>query len=190
MPFNFAPTEVMTLGSVRQMRVGDYYTQPPVNFFNPPRTTPSFPQNLMRQTIAGLGRAGGFALGDVPVNIPTGIPKGMPSGIPTSIPSGIYAGPAQQFPAQPGAATVSNPNVLPVSVAAAPAAAPRVFSPAEKAVWGTLATASFVASLYHGYRRNNSLGWGLWWGLMGSVFPIVTPTVAVAQGFAKRKGHR
>jgi hypothetical protein len=178
----------MTLGSVRSMRVGDYYTQPPVDFLNPPRTTPSFPQNLARQTLNGLGRLGGFAFGDVPVNIPTGMPVGIPQGIPTSIPSGIYSGPAQQFPAQPGTTTVAAPNTMAVAAPAAPTHP--ALSPATRAVWGTLATASFVASTYHGYKRNNSLGWALWWGLMGSVFPIVTPTIAVAQGFAVRKGHR
>ena len=58
---------------------------------------------------------------------------------------------------------------------------------ATKTIWGLLAAASFGASVYHGYRRNNSLGWGLWWGLMGGLFPVVTPAIALAQGFGKRK---
>lgn len=48
-------------------------------------------------------------------------------------------------------------------------------------------TASMAASAYHGYKRNNSIGWALWWGLMGAMFPIITPTIALAQGFGKRK---
>lgn len=56
-------------------------------------------------------------------------------------------------------------------------------------IWGALATVSFGASLYHGYRRNNSLGWALVWGLAGVLFPILTPTIAVAQGFGKRRGR-
>lgn len=55
-------------------------------------------------------------------------------------------------------------------------------------VWGILAAASMAASAYHGYRRNQSVGWALWWALMGTAFPIITPTIAVAQGFGKRKG--
>lgn len=47
--------------------------------------------------------------------------------------------------------------------------------------------ASMAASVYHGYRRNQSIGWALWWGLMGSMFPVVTPAIAVAQGFGDRK---
>lgn len=47
--------------------------------------------------------------------------------------------------------------------------------------------ASTVASTYHGYKRNDSIGWALWWGLMGSMFPVVTPTIAYAQGFGEKK---
>jgi hypothetical protein len=54
-------------------------------------------------------------------------------------------------------------------------------------IWAVAATASFAASIYHGYKRNDSLGWGLWWGLMGAIFPVVTPVVGIAQGFGKRK---
>jgi len=61
-----------------------------------------------------------------------------------------------------------------------------------KAAWptigGVLALTSAAASAYHGYRRNQSIGWGVWWFLMGSIFPVVTPVFAVAQGFGKRKG--
>ena len=53
--------------------------------------------------------------------------------------------------------------------------------------WYTISTVSMAASAYHGYRRNNSLGWALWWGFMGSLFPIFTPVIAVAQGYGKRK---
>lgn len=56
-----------------------------------------------------------------------------------------------------------------------------------KTAWAIAAAASMAASAYHGYKRNDSLGWALWWGLMGSLFPVVTPTIAVAQGFAKRR---
>lgn len=54
-------------------------------------------------------------------------------------------------------------------------------------IWGVLSTASMAASAYHGYKRNQSLGWAAWWAFMGLVFPVVTPTIAVAQGFGKRK---
>ena len=58
----------------------------------------------------------------------------------------------------------------------------------KKNVIGALSIASAVVSGIHGYRRNQSIGWGLWWFIAGSIFPVVTPTIAIAQGFSKRKG--
>lgn len=54
-------------------------------------------------------------------------------------------------------------------------------------VWWLLSTASMAASAYHGYKRNDSVGWAVGWGLLGGIFPIITPTIAVAQGFGKPK---
>jgi hypothetical protein len=48
-----------------------------------------------------------------------------------------------------------------------------------------LSTAGMAAGAYHGYKRNRSVGWALVWGLLGGAFPIITPVVAVAQGYAK-----
>lgn len=54
-------------------------------------------------------------------------------------------------------------------------------------VWSAVSTASMAASAYHGYKRNDSVGWAIWWGLMGAMFPVITPAIGVAQGFGKRK---
>lgn len=54
-------------------------------------------------------------------------------------------------------------------------------------VWALLSTVSAALSGYHGYKRNNSLGYGLLWFALGGLFPIVVPTIGFAQGFAKRK---
>lgn len=54
-------------------------------------------------------------------------------------------------------------------------------------VYTLLRTASFAASTYHGYKRNKSIGWAIWWGAMGALFPVVTPVIALAQGFGKAK---
>lgn len=49
-----------------------------------------------------------------------------------------------------------------------------------------LSLGSAAASTYHGYKRNRgSVGWAVVWGLLGGAFPIITPAVAVAQGFGK-----
>ena len=53
--------------------------------------------------------------------------------------------------------------------------------------WAALSTASMGVSAYHGYRRTQSIGWALGWAALGAMFPIITPTIAVAQGFGKRK---
>lgn len=46
--------------------------------------------------------------------------------------------------------------------------------------------ASVGLSAFHGYRRHNgSVGAAIGWGLLGGLFPIVTPAVAFAQGFGK-----
>lgn len=46
--------------------------------------------------------------------------------------------------------------------------------------------ASVAASAYHGYKRNRSVGWAVAWGLLGGLFPIITPAIAVGQGFGRR----
>jgi hypothetical protein len=44
-----------------------------------------------------------------------------------------------------------------------------------------------VAGAYHGYKRNDSVGWGIGWALLGGLFwPIVLP-ISYAQGFGERK---
>jgi hypothetical protein len=56
-------------------------------------------------------------------------------------------------------------------------------------IWGVLATISMAASAYHGYKRNDSIGWAIGWAICGSLFPVITPVIAVAQGFGKPKGR-
>jgi hypothetical protein len=56
--------------------------------------------------------------------------------------------------------------------------------------YGLLSTVSMVASAYHGYKRNDvpggsPIGWALGWGALGSLFPVITPVVAIAQGYAE-----
>lgn len=61
--------------------------------------------------------------------------------------------------------------------------------------WSLVHAASVGASGYHGYKRNRSVGWALIWGLAGGIAPVLTPAIAIAQGFgkpkrAKRRGKR
>ena len=54
-------------------------------------------------------------------------------------------------------------------------------------VYAAAAIASSGASFYHGLKRNDSIGWGLWWGFMGSAFPVITPLYALYEGFGVPK---
>lgn len=92
------------------------------------------------------------------------------------------ADPAQPAPTQPSGFTPSMQNTLATKTWAQ-------MTDAEKtkvAIWGVLSTASAAASAYHGYKRNNSVGWAIWWGLMGGMFPVITPAIGLAQGWSKR----
>lgn len=48
-----------------------------------------------------------------------------------------------------------------------------------------LSVVSSAVSAYHGYKRNQSVGWAIGWALLGGMFPIITPVVALAQGYGK-----
>lgn len=52
--------------------------------------------------------------------------------------------------------------------------------------WG-LTLGGSAAGAYHGYKRNNSIGWALVWSFMGGLLPVITLSVAAAQGFGKRE---
>jgi hypothetical protein len=60
-------------------------------------------------------------------------------------------------------------------------------SSALTTTWAVLSAASAGASAYHGYKRNDSVGWAVVWGLLGGAFPVITPAIALAQGFGQPK---
>lgn len=55
----------------------------------------------------------------------------------------------------------------------------------ENPIGTALASGSMALCTYHGYKRNNSIGWAIGWGIVGGMFPIMAPVIAVAQGFAE-----
>jgi hypothetical protein len=62
--------------------------------------------------------------------------------------------------------------------------------PMSTKIYGFLSLLSGAAMAYHGVKRNHgSIGWGIWWGFAGALFPIFVPILSVAQkpGFAKPK---
>ena len=52
--------------------------------------------------------------------------------------------------------------------------------------WKALSMAGGAIGAYHGYKRNDSVGWAIGWGLFGTMFPIIVIPVAFAQGIDKR----
>lgn len=52
---------------------------------------------------------------------------------------------------------------------------------------GLIRNVSMLAMVYHGYKRNDSVLWAVLWGGLASFFPLITPAVAVAQGFGQPK---
>jgi hypothetical protein len=53
-------------------------------------------------------------------------------------------------------------------------------------LFGFLSLLVAAANGFHGVRRNHgSVGWGVWWFVMGGMFPVLTSIVAVGQGYAK-----
>jgi len=58
-------------------------------------------------------------------------------------------------------------------------------SSTEKQIWAVASAASAAAGAFHGYRRNQSIAWALVWAVLGGMFPVVVPAIALAQGFGK-----
>lgn len=50
--------------------------------------------------------------------------------------------------------------------------------------------AAMGALAYHGYRRSNSWGWALAWGIGGGIVWPIALAVAIAQGFGKSASMR
>lgn len=40
---------------------------------------------------------------------------------------------------------------------------------------------------YHGYMRNDSVGWAVVWALLGGIAPVIVIPVAIAQGIGDRR---
>ena len=58
--------------------------------------------------------------------------------------------------------------------------------PSENNLGRLLSMAGAGLGAYHGYRRNESIGWAIGWAVAGSWFPVITTGVALAQGFGEK----
>ena len=54
-----------------------------------------------------------------------------------------------------------------------------------KYVIAAVSTISGGTAAYHGYKRNQSVGWAVLWFICGAALPVVTQAVAIAQGYGK-----
>lgn len=66
-------------------------------------------------------------------------------------------------------------------------------NPARKALmvaYGIAGIAGAAIGAYHGYKRNDSVGWAVAWSFLGSLFPVIVIPVAYAQGIGERKRGR
>lgn len=123
------------------------------------------------------------------VRLPQAAPEINPYPIARGVTSRMV--PFEELDAYAQAASAGPPFVLPP----APAATNPVLSglrgaqPAAVSWLGAAAVlGSVTASAFHGYRRSGgSAGAAIGWGLLGLVFPLITPAVALAQGFGQRK---
>lgn len=102
--------------------------------------------------------------------------------------------PGYYQPAPTGFAQVAN-MATPWISPAGQVVMPRQIAPAGQAsnstalmtpTVGVLVLLSTGFSAYHGYKRNHeNVPYGALWGFFGALFPIITPIVAVVQGYAK-----
>jgi hypothetical protein len=56
-----------------------------------------------------------------------------------------------------------------------------------KLIWATAGLAGTAIGAYHGYKRNDSVGWAIVWALLGGLAPIIVIPVAFAQGIGDPK---
>jgi len=57
-------------------------------------------------------------------------------------------------------------------------------------VYKILSIVGATTGAYHGYRRNDSVGWAIGWFLLGGAFPFITIPVSLAEGYAKPHSKR
>jgi hypothetical protein len=107
---------------------------------------------------------------------------------PTRFHGGIWTRPYSQSPVAPTPYSVLKPDdFAPAAYARYPFRGVGALDPTAAAIWKLASAVSMAASAFHGYKRNQSIGWALAWGAMGALFPVITPTIALAQGFGEKK---
>lgn len=170
---HMAETEIMTLGRVR---LGAFEPMLRSTWMEPRRITPQQPQNLLRVVaLSGLGNTARLisGLGQVGESV---IDPAMTSGSGATIIDPRPGDPVASLPWQPKWPWQKDAPVA-VQIGTVLAAA-------------SLSVVSAAVAGYHGYRRDRSAMAGVGWAFVGALFPVVTPIVAFAQGYARPRGRR
>lgn len=110
-----------------------------------------------------------------------------PDGFQVSAFLSLYSGANREAAASGLVARGVSPAVVQGALSMAPLETTSISFGTPSPIWTAIMVASMGLSAYHGYKRNNSVGWGIGWGLLGGLLPIITPVIAVAQGLGKRK---
>lgn len=161
-------TEVITLGRVLGSALQPSLT---MQWLRPQVATPQEPQNLPRPTLQ---------------NGPT-----VPSALAGRVVENLSLGNVYKVMGMLGQGEAAAPYTPPTDALAPPAGSAQQelarFSTTAMKVGFALGALSAAASAYHGYKRNNSLGWAIAWAAAGGFFPLITPAIGLAQGWGKRK---
>lgn len=81
-----------------------------------------------------------------------------------------------------------HPNLGAADAESAAAAPAETTEPTKFSALAAVAGPVFAGlGIYHGYKRNNSVGWALGWGLLTATLPIIMIPLALSQGFGKPK---
>jgi len=115
---------------------------------------------------------------------------------PTRYHGGIWTRPVFEFPYAPSPQSVFKPDdFTPDAYSRYPWAAKPTNGLGQDAsplamVQAVGGLAGMILGAYHGYRRDDSVGWAIGWALFGSMFwPIAIPVMLV-QGLGKPEAHQ
>lgn len=163
-------TQVRTLGSLNR-QLGRPQIEPrwTTSWQNPAPGTPQQPQNILRATLQN-------GPGVVDRSLALGVMSRLAdNGNNTVVPADQLAPPAGNGPTEYSGGGGESDGYW------------RTFNQVINYV---VRPASSAASAYHGYARNESVGWAIWWAVMGGLFPVVTPAIGYAQGWGEPKQDR
>lgn len=137
------------------------------NYLHPARTTPQQPQNLLRPTNKGISDCG--CSGNIADSYGLGGLSGFGE-LPTLLNNGVLRSLTRPL------AGLGQDQMQ----------ADGSYRPSR--YWWIYSLVGITCGLlgaYHGFKRNDSVGWAFAWYLFGAWFPAIALPVAIAQGFGK-----